>query len=71
MIQILPEGSLLPPISGLQKCFIFFPQVNPEMENYDVVLVMGANDAVNSAAQERPQSKAKSAPQNEQRPAVP
>ena len=29
MIQILPEGSLLPPISGLQKCFIFFPSGEP------------------------------------------
>ena len=27
-------------------------QVNPDMENFDVVLVMGANDVVNSAAQE-------------------
>ncbi|OLP75317.1 NAD(P) transhydrogenase, mitochondrial, partial [Symbiodinium microadriaticum] len=26
--------------------------VNPDMENFDVVLVMGANDVVNSAAQE-------------------
>lgn len=28
-------------------------QVNPDMENFDVVLVMGANDVVNSAAQEQ------------------
>ncbi|OLQ03186.1 NAD(P) transhydrogenase, mitochondrial [Symbiodinium microadriaticum] len=27
-------------------------EVNPDMENFDVVLVMGANDVVNSAAQE-------------------
>jgi len=27
-------------------------EVNPDMENYDVVLVVGANDVVNSAAQE-------------------
>ena len=26
--------------------------MNPDMENFDVVLVMGANDVVNSAAQE-------------------
>lgn len=29
-------------------------QVNPDMENFDVVLVMGANDVVNSAAQVDP-----------------
>lgn len=29
-------------------------QVNPDMENFDVVLVMGANDVVNSAAQVGP-----------------
>merc|ERR1719440_435034 len=27
-------------------------EVNPDMENFDVVLVVGANDVVNSAAQE-------------------
>lgn len=28
-------------------------EVNPDMENFDVVLVMGANDVVNSAAQDQ------------------
>ena len=31
-------------------------EVNEEMEDFDVVLVVGANDTVNSAAKEDPQS---------------